>query len=399
MKKKQTVRDLELSGKKVFIRVDFNVPLDDNQKITDDARIQAALPTIQYVLEKGGIPVLGSHLGRPKEGPDPKLSLKPAAIRLQELVPAAHVGFAEDCIGSEVREKVAGLRPNDILLLQNLRFHYKEETKNHEEFAKALADNGADVYVNDAFGTAHRAHASTQGMVKHFPENARGIGFLIEKEVEYLGKAISNPEHPYVAILGGAKISGKIDVIQNLGKLVDKLIIGGGMAYTFFKAQGYEIGKSLLEEDKIELARELLDTYKEKIVLPVDTVVADNFSNDAQRKVVDVDSIPHDMEGMDIGTKSVALFKDILKNAKMVVWNGPLGVFEFDNFAKGTFEIAKLLADLDAMTIIGGGDSASAIKKAGLVESFSHISTGGGASLEFLEGKEFPALSVIPDKE
>ncbi len=397
MKRKQTVKELELSGKKVFIRVDFNVPLDENQNITDDARIRAALPTISYVLEQGGIPVLGSHLGRPKEGPDPKLSLKPAAKRLQELLPNAGVQFASDCIGSEVQQKVAGLKEKDVLLLENLRFHYKEETKNHDEFAKALADNGAEVYVNDAFGTAHRAHASTQGMVKYFPENARGIGFLMEKEVEYLGKAISNPERPYVAILGGAKISGKIDVIQNLGKIVDKLIIGGGMAYTFFKAQGYEIGKSLLEEDKIDMAKELLNTYNEKLVLPVDTVVADKFANDANRKVVDVDSIPADMEGMDIGPKSLAIFKNILKDAKMVVWNGPLGVFEFDNFARGTFEIAELLADINATTIIGGGDSASAIKKAGLVDSFSHISTGGGASLEFLEGKEFPALSVIPD--
>jgi len=398
MKKKKTVKDLALSGKKVFIRVDFNVPLDENQNITDDARIRAALPTIKYVVEQGGIPILGSHLGRPKEGPDPKLSLKPAAERLQELLPDASVKFVSDCIGSEVQEKVSSLQKNDILLLENIRFHYKEETKNHKDFAKALAENGADLYVNDAFGTSHRAHASTYGLATHFPENARAVGLLMDKEVEYLGKAISSPEHPYVAILGGAKISGKIDVIQNLGKLVDKLIIGGGMAYTFFKAKGYEIGKSLLEEDKIDLAKELLDTYKDKLILPVDTVVADEFANDANKKVVDVTEIPADMEGMDIGPKTVEQFKDQLKDAKMVVWNGPLGVFEFENFAKGTFEIAKLLAEQDATTIIGGGDSASAIKKAGLADSFSHISTGGGASLEFLEGKELPALSIIADK-
>ncbi len=399
--KKQTIRDLDLKGKKVFIRVDFNVPLDENQNITDDNRIQMALPTIKYVLEQKAIPILASHLGRPKNGPDPKLSLKPVAKRLQELLPDYTVNFIDDCIGEKVKNKVKELKEGELLLLENVRFYYKEETKNNEEFAKELSEIGAEIYVNDAFGTAHRAHASTAGMVKFFPEDKRAIGFLMEKEVEYLGKAVYNPERPYIAILGGAKISGKIDVINNLGKLVDKLIIGGGMVFTFYKAMGYEVGKSLLEEDKIDLAKELLEKYKDKLILPEDIVVAAEFKNEAESKIVDADKIPADMMGLDIGPKSIEKFKNILKDAKMVVWNGPLGVFEFENFAKGTFEIAKLLADLKgkAITIVGGGDSAAAVKKAGLKEHFTHVSTGGGASLEFLEGKSLPALELIPDKK
>lgn len=397
--KKQTVKDLDLKGKKVFIRVDFNVPLDENQNITDDNRIQMALPTIKYVLAQGGSAILASHLGRPKNGPEAKFSLKPAAARLAELLPENNVAIAPDTIGDEVKAMVAKLNAGEVILLENARF-YKEEKKNDADFCKKIYDLGFDLYVNDAFGTSHRAHATTEGVAKLFAEKDRAIGFLMEKEVEYLGKAVSNPDRPYVAILGGAKISGKIDVISNLGEIVDKLIIGGGMAYTFFKAQGYEIGKSLLEEDKVELAKELLEKYKDKIVLPVDTVVADKFSNDAVRKVVPVNGIPADMEGMDVGPKSVELFNGILKDAKMVVWNGPLGVFEFENFAQGTFSIAKLLADLkgQAVTIIGGGDSASAVKNMGLKEDFSHVSTGGGASLEFLEGKDLPALAAIPNK-
>lgn len=395
---KLTIDKVELKGKRVLVRVDFNVPLDENLKITDDTRIIESLPTIKKIVSEGGKAILMSHLGRPKGGPNPKYSLKPTAKRLSELL-GKEVKLAPDCIGAEVKQMVNQMQNGDVLILENVRFHPEEE-KNDPEFAKQLAELG-DVYINDAFGSAHRAHASTEGVTKFIKVCA--AGYLMQKELEYLGSAVSNPKRPYVAILGGAKISGKIDVINNLLDKVDTLIIGGGMAFTFFKAQGKEIGKSLLEEEKIELAKEVLQKVQNtgvKFLLPVDVVVATEFNNDSPSTVVNVDSIPSDKMGLDIGPETIKLFRDEILKAKTVVWNGPMGVFEFDNFAKGTFEIAKSLAEATSngvVTVIGGGDSAAAIAKAGLKDKVSHVSTGGGASLEFLEGKILPGVAALND--
>ncbi|WP_290664984.1 phosphoglycerate kinase [Ignavibacterium sp.] len=395
---KLTIDKVELKGKRVLVRVDFNVPLDENLKITDDTRIIESLPTIKKIVSEGGKAILMSHLGRPKGGPNPKYSLKPTAKRLSELL-GKEVKLAPDCIGPEVKQMVNQMQNGDVLILENVRFHPEEE-KNDPEFAKQLAELG-DVYINDAFGSAHRAHASTEGVTKFIKVCA--AGYLMQKELEYLGSAVSNPKRPYVAILGGAKISGKIDVINNLLDKVDTLIIGGGMAFTFFKAQGKEIGKSLLEEEKIELAKEVLQKVQNtgvKFLLPVDVVVATEFNNDSPSTVVNVDSIPSDKMGLDIGPETIKLFRDEILKAKTVVWNGPMGVFEFDNFAKGTFEIAKALAEATSngvVTVIGGGDSAAAIAKAGLKDKVSHVSTGGGASLEFLEGKILPGVAALND--
>jgi phosphoglycerate kinase len=393
---KLSIDNVELKGKRVLVRVDFNVPLDENLNITDDIRITASLPTIKKIISEGGKAILMSHLGRPKGGPNPKYSLKPTAVRLSELL-GKEVKLAPDCVGEEVKALVSAMKDGDVLILENVRFHAEEE-KNVPEFAKQIAELG-DVYINDAFGSAHRAHASTEGVTKFIKINASG--YLMQKELDYLGKAISNPEKPYVAILGGAKISGKIDVIQNLFDKVDTLIIGGGMAYTFYKAMGYEIGNSLLEAEKIDLAKEILGKAKNSKVnflLPVDCVVAPEFSNDSPAEAVDVKNIPADKQGLDIGPKTVELFKNEVLNAKTIVWNGPMGVFEFDNFAIGTNAIAEALAETTkkgAVTIIGGGDSAAAIKKAGLEDAVSHVSTGGGASLEFLEGKLLPGVEAL----
>jgi len=397
---KLSIDKLELTGKRVLVRVDFNVPLDENQNITDDRRITSSLPTIKKIISSGGKAILMSHLGRPKGKPNPKYSLKPAAKRLSELL-GKEVKLAPDCVGDEVKIIVNGMAGGDVILLENLRFH-EEEEKNNPEFAKKLAELG-DIYVNDAFGSAHRAHASTEGVTKYIQKNA--AGYLMQKELDYLGTAVSNPDRPYCAILGGAKISGKIDVINNLLGKVDTLIIGGGMAFTFFKADGKEIGKSLLEEEKVGLAKELLGKIKNskvKFLLPVDVVVADEFKNESPAQTVSIDKIPSNKMGLDIGSETIKLFKDELLKSKTIVWNGPMGVFEMDNFAKGTFAIAEALAEATkkgATTIVGGGDSAAAISKVGLDEKVSHVSTGGGASLEFLEGKELPGVAALTDND
>jgi phosphoglycerate kinase len=376
--------------------VDFNVPLDENLQITDDIRITSSLPTIKKIISDGGKAILMSHLGRPKGKVNLKYSLKPAAERLSKLL-GKEVKLAPDCIGEEVKALVNKMNSGDVLMLENLRFH-EEEEKNDEAFAKKLSDLG-DVYVNDAFGSAHRAHASTEGVTKFIKTCASG--YLMQKELDYLGTAIANPQRPFAAVLGGAKISGKIDVISNLLGKVDKLIIGGGMAFTFLKAQGKEIGKSLLEEEKIDLAKEVLEKAKNskvKFLLPVDFIVADEFKNESPSMIVKADAIPSDKMGLDIGPESIKLFIQELENSKTIVWNGPMGVFEMDNFAKGTFAIAQVLADvtsIGAVTIIGGGDSAAAISKAGLEDKVSHVSTGGGASLEFLEGKVLPGVEAL----
>lgn len=393
---KKTIDNISLKGKRVLVRVDFNVPLDENFNVTDDKRIVESLPTIKKIMEEGGKAILMSHLGRPKGQPNPKYSLKPAAKKLSELI-KKEVKMAPDCIGDEVKKMTADLKEGEVLLLENLRYHAEEE-KNDPAFAKQLAELG-DVYVNDAFGSAHRAHASTEGVTKFLPVSV--AGYLMEKELNYLGKAIGNPERPYCAILGGAKISGKIDVINNLMNKVDILIIGGGMAFTFFKAKGMEIGKSLLEEEKLELAKELIgkfDSSKAKVYLPVDVVAAPEFKNEAPATVVNANSIPSDLMGLDIGPETIKLFRDAVLSAKTVVWNGPMGVFEFDNYAKGTNAIATALAEATAkgtITVVGGGDSAAAIAKANLEKSVSHVSTGGGASLEFLEGKLLPGVEAL----
>ncbi len=393
---KKTIDNISLKGKRVLVRVDFNVPLDENFNVTDDKRIVESLPTIKKIMEEGGKAILMSHLGRPKGQPNPKYSLKPAAKKLSELI-KKEVKMAPDCIGDEVKKMTADLKEGEVLLLENLRYHAEEE-KNDPAFAKQLAELG-DVYVNDAFGSAHRAHASTEGVTKFLPVSV--AGYLMEKELNYLGKAIGNPERPYCAILGGAKISGKIDVINNLMNKVDILIIGGGMAFTFFKAKGMEIGKSLLEEEKLELAKELIgkfDSSKAKVYLPVDVVAAPEFKNEAPATVVNANSIPSDLMGLDIGPETIKLFRDAVLSAKTVVWNGPMGVFEFDNYAKGTNAIATALAEATAkgtITVVGGGDSAAAISKANLEKSVSHVSTGGGASLEFLEGKLLPGVEAL----
>jgi phosphoglycerate kinase len=395
---KLSIDRVELKGKRVLVRVDFNVPLDENLNITDDTRITESLPTIKKIIADGGKAILMSHLGRPKGVPNPKYSLKPTANRLSELL-GKEVKLAPDCIGAKTQEMVDAMKAGDVLILENVRFHAKEE-KNDPEFAKQLAELG-DVYINDAFGSAHRAHASTEGITKFVKISA--AGYLMQKELDYLGGAILNPRRPYVAILGGAKISGKIDVINNLLNKVDILIVGGGMAFTFYKAQGKEIGKSLLEAEKVDLAKQVLDNVKKagiKFLLPKDVVVATEFKNDSPSSIVSVDSIPADKMGLDIGPETIKLFSDEIMNAKTIVWNGPMGVFEMDNFAKGTNAIAKALADVTAkgaVTVIGGGDSAAAIAKAGLKDKVSHVSTGGGASLEFLEGKALPGVVALND--
>ena len=392
---KKTVKDIDLKGKKVFVRCDFNVPMDENQNITDNARIVGALPTIKYLLEQNCKIILASHLGRPKGEFKPEFSLAPVAKELSKLL-GQEVIMAKDVIGEDAMTKSANLKEGEILLLENVRFH-KEETDNDPEFSKKLASM-AEVYVNDAFGTAHRAHASTTGIASYLPAVS---GFLIEKELQFLGNAVNNPERPFVAILGGAKVSDKIGVIDNLLDKVDTLMIGGGMAYTFFKAQGYEVGNSICEMDKLDLAKEAMEKAEQKgvkFMLPVDTKVGKEFKPDTESKIVSYTEIPADWEGFDIGPETIKMFEDELRKAKTVVWNGPLGLFEFDQFAIGTNAIAKVLSEIDATTIIGGGDSAAAVKKAGLEDKMTHISTGGGASLEFLEGKKLPGIEALMDK-
>ena len=396
---KLTVSDLDVKGRRVLMRVDFNVPLEKGQ-VANDNRLRAALPTIRYILERGGRLILMSHLGRPKGKRVPELSLKPCAGTLQSLL-GQPVAFADDCVGPSAEAAVQALAAGEVVLLENLRFH-KAETDNDETFARSLAGL-ADVYVNDAFGTAHRAHASTEG-VTHFMQRC-AMGFLIEKEIAYLGEALDTPQRPFVAILGGAKISGKIDVIDSLLPKVDRLIIGGGMAYTFFKAKGLEIGNSLVETDKIDLARALLAKGGEKLVLPVDCMCSDRFDFDARTLgelvPTTIGAIPTNGFGLDIGPASVALFEGVLKDALTIVWNGPMGVFEIDATAVGTYAVARAMAsatDRGAITVIGGGDSAAAVEKAGLAERMTHISTGGGASLEYLEGKVLPGVAALSDR-
>ena len=392
---KKTVRDIKLSGKKVFVRCDFNVPMDENQNITDNRRIVAALPTIKYLLEQNCKIILSSHLGRPKGEFKSEYSLAPVAAELARLL-GQEVLMAKDVIGESAKTLASNLQEGQIMLLENVRFH-REETDNDEVFAKELA-NMAEVFVNDAFGTAHRAHASTEGVSHYLPSVS---GFLIEKELKFLGEALNNPERPFVAILGGAKVSDKIGVIDSLLEKVDTLMIGGGMAYTFFKAQGYDVGNSLCEPDKCELALSLMEKAKSKgvkLILPVDTKIGKEFKPDTESKTVAWTEIPAEWEGFDIGEKTIEMFKQELKTAKTVIWNGPLGLFEFEQFAIGTNTIAHELAELEATTIIGGGDSAAAVEKAGLAEKMTHISTGGGASLEFLEGKKLPGIECLQDK-
>jgi 3-phosphoglycerate kinase len=398
---KKTIADIpdkDLKGKRIFVRCDFNVPLDEKQNITSDKRIKASLPTIKYLIDKGARVILASHLGRPKGEVKKELSLAPVQKRLSELLDSS-VRMASDCIGPEAQKAVAGLKDGDVLLLENLRFH-KEEEKNDPKFAGELASL-ADIYVSDAFGTVHRAHASTEGIAHHLPAYA---GFLIEKELKFLGGALTNPKRPFVAIIGGAKVSGKLEVLKSLLTKVDKLIVGGGMAYTFFKARGTKVGNSLVEDDLIKDAKEILKTAIDKDVpflLPLDHVVADKFDARAKTRIVPRTTIPDGWQGMDIGPDTVEKFKNAIKDAKTIVWNGPMGVFEMDKFGRGTLEIAKAVAaetEKGAISIIGGGDSASAVKKAGLADKMSHISTGGGASLEFLEGKTLPGIAVLQDK-
>lgn len=397
MLNKRTLKELEVKGKRVLVRCDFNVPLDENGNITDDRRIRSSLPTINYLIENGAKVILMSHLGRPKGEPNPKLTLAPVAKKLSELL-GKEVIFAKDdrVVSDEVKEIVSNMKEKDVVLLENTRYR-KEETKNEENFAKELASLG-DIYVNDAFGTCHRAHASNVGVSNYLPS---AVGFLVEKEITVMGKALENPERPFVAILGGAKVSDKIGVIENLLNKVDSILIGGGMSYTFLKAQGYEIGTSIVELEKLELANEIMKKANEKnvkLMLPVDVVVAKEFKNDTEFKTVPIDEIPADMMGMDMGQKSIEMFSEEIRKAKTVIWNGPMGVFEMENFKKGTEAIAKVLAEIDATTIVGGGDSASAVEKAGLSSKMTHISTGGGASLEFLEGKVLPGIAAIDDK-
>lgn len=393
---KKTVKDIDVKGKKIIARCDFNVPQKEGE-ITDDTRIRAALPTIEYLIEEGAAVILMSHLGRPEGEPNMKYTLKPVAKRISELL-GKEVIFAESpvVVDGDVRAKAASLKEGEVMLLENVRFR-KEETKNGAEFAKELASL-ADIFVNDAFGTAHRAHASTAGVADYLPAVS---GFLIEKEVKFLGNAVENPKRPFVAIMGGAKVGDKISVIENLLKKVDTLIIGGGMAYTFYKALGYEIGTSILDKDSIGLAKSLLERAEEKgvkLLIPVDVLCAKEFKNETETLICDSDDMPEDMMGMDIGPKTIELYKKEIERAQTVVWNGPMGVFEMENFAKGTLEIAKALGESEAVTIIGGGDSAAAVEQFGLADKMTHISTGGGASLEFLEGKELPGIAVLEEK-
>ena len=394
---KVTVRDLDLDGKKVLMRCDFNVPLDENKNITDKTRIVAAMPTIKYVLDHNAKLILCSHLGRPKGEVKPELSLKPVADELSKEL-GKEVKLAKDIVGPSAHELTENMKEGDVVLLENVRFDPREE-KNDEEFSKELASL-AEVYVNDAFGTCHSAHASTAGVAAYLPS---GVGFLIEKELKVLGDALNNPRRPFVAILGGAKVSTKIGVIDALLDKVDVLLIGGGMAYTFYKSMGYGVGNSICELDKLDLAKELMQKAKEKgvkLVIPVDNVIGKEFKPDTESKIVAYNEIPDGWEGFDIGPKTVKMYEEELKNAKTILWNGPVGLFEFDQFANGTNSIAKYMANLDdCTTIIGGGDSAAAVTKIGLADKMTHISTGGGASLEFIEGKKLPGIEAIPDKQ
>ena len=388
---KKTIRDIDVHGKRVLVRVDFNVPIKDGQ-VGDDTRIRAALPTLNYLLEQGAALILCSHLGRPKNKPEPEFSLKPVAVHLAGLLDRP-VAFAEDCVGPPAEEAARKLKPGDVLLLENTRFHPEEKT-NDVEFAKQLASL-ADIYVNDAFGSAHRAHASTEGVAHDLPAVA---GFLMEKEIRYLGEAIANPERPFIAILGGAKISDKIGVIRNLLEKADQVLIGGGMANTFFKAQGYPVGDSLAEDEVLDTARELIEEGGNRLRLPVDVVIADAFAADAERKVMSMGPVPDGWRILDIGPETIDSFARVIADAGTIVWNGPMGVFEFPRFAEGTFALAKAVASSDAVSIIGGGDSVAAVQEAGLADQVTHISTGGGASLEMLEGKVLPGLAALEDK-
>ena len=392
---KKTIRDIDIKGKRVLMRVDFNVPLDKDLNIDDDTRIKAALPTIKYAVDNGARLILMSHLGRPKGKVEESMRLTPVAVRLSELL-GKEVKKLDDCIGDEVKKAVSKMKDKDVVLLENLRFH-SDETKNGEKFAKRLASLG-DVYVNDAFGTAHRAHASTEGVTKFMKSSV--AGFLLAKEIEYFEKALHDPPKPFVAMLGGAKVSDKIMVIENLLDKVSALLIGGGMAYTFIKAQGKEIGASKLEADKLDIARSLMEKSKKsgvKILLPIDHLITDKIDANSNTRVVE-DTIPENWIGVDIGPKTVDEFKKELRNAKMIIWNGPMGIFEIAKFSRGTEDIARFIAGLKAITIIGGGDTASAIAKFGLEASMSHISTGGGASLEYMEGKALPGIAALDSK-
>jgi phosphoglycerate kinase len=395
MMNKKTLEDFDVNGKRVLVRVDFNVPMDEQGRITDDTRIKAALPTIKYLSEHGAKVILASHLGRPKGKVNMKYTLAPVAKRLSELL-GKDVAMAPDCIGEPAEKAVAAMKPQDVVLLENVRF-YTEEEKNDREFSRKLASL-ADIYINDAFGTAHRAHASTAGVAEFLPA---GAGYLMKKEIDIMGRALEAPERPFVAILGGAKVGDKIGVIQNLLSKVDSLLIGGGMAYTFLKSMGYEIGKSLLEEDKIELAADLLKRAKEmgvNLLLPDDVVVVEEIKQGVPYRTVPANEIPHDLMGVDIGEKTREKFAKAIKDAKTVVWNGPMGVFEIREFAQGTLAVARAMAESGAVTIIGGGDSAAAVEQLGFGDAMTHISTGGGASLEFLEGRELPGVAVLNDK-
>ncbi len=392
---KKTVSDIDVNGKKVLVRVDFNVPLDKHQNITDNTRIKAALPTINYLLENNAAIILMSHLGRPKGEIKSSFSLEPVAKCLGEIT-NRKVHFVHDCIGNDVNKAAKNLEPGEILLLENTRFH-PEEKKNDPEFAKELASL-ADIFVNDAFGTAHRAHASNVGVAKQLPSV---IGFLIKKEIEFLDKALTNPEKPYTAILGGAKVSDKIDLIEQLLDKADSILVGGAMMYTFLKALGYSVGKSLVEEDKIPAALQIMEQAKERgvnLYLPEDTVVAKAMEEDTEFHSVPVNAIPDDMIGLDIGILSVRKYAEIIQQSKTVIWNGPMGMFEISSFSHGTKGVARAVASCSGITIIGGGDSAAAIEKFGFADKVSHISTGGGASLEYLSGKELPGIAIIPDK-
>ncbi|MCM3711969.1 phosphoglycerate kinase [Sporosarcina luteola] len=391
---KQTIKDIELNGKRVFCRVDFNVPME-NGEVTDDTRIRAAVPTIEFMAEKGAKVILASHLGRPKGEVNEDMRLTAAGARLSELL-GKNVKKLDASIGEEVEQAVADMKAGDIILLENVRFHAGEE-KNDPELAKNFADL-ADVFVNDAFGAAHRAHASTAGIAEFIPAVS---GFLLEKELEVLGKALSNPERPFTAIIGGAKVKDKIGVIDNLLDNVDHLLIGGGLSYTFTRAQGYETGNSLVEEDKIELAKSFIQKAKEKNVklhLPIDAVVADAFSESANVKTVKIDEIPEGWMGLDIGPETAELYADVIRNSKLILWNGPMGVFEMEPFAAGTKKVALAMAETEAYTVIGGGDSAAAVEKFDVADKMDHVSTGGGASLEFMEGKELPGVTALNDK-
>ncbi|WP_328824115.1 phosphoglycerate kinase [Planococcus glaciei] len=394
MLNKMTMKDVDLKGKRVFCRVDFNVPMSEG-KVTDDTRIRAAVPTIEYLVENGAKVILASHLGRPKGTVNEDMRLAAAGAKLSELL-HKEVKSLDESIGPKVEQEIASMNDGDIVLLENVRFHPGEE-KNDEELAKAFAAL-ADVFVNDAFGAAHRAHASTAGIAKHLPSVS---GLLLEKELDVLGKALSDPERPFTAIIGGAKVKDKIGVIDHLLDKVDNLLIGGGLSYTFTKAQGHEIGTSLLEEDKIELAQSFIKKAEEKgvkLYLPIDVVVTKEFSNDTETKVVPISEIPSDWMGLDIGPKTVELYSDVIMNSKLIIWNGPMGVFEMSSFENGTKSVAQAMAKTEAYTVIGGGDSAAAVEQFGVADQMDHISTGGGASLEFMEGKELPGVTALTDK-